>query len=113
MAHRIRESMDDKTTTPMGSGGKAVEADETYIGHKKNHTKANAAHHKMAVLTLVERGGRSRSFHIDKATSADIVPIVRGNVSKDAKSMTDEARWYWQVGTEFQSHGRVAHKLGE
>ena len=97
----------------MGGNGGAIEADETYIGTKANHTKGQGSGHKMAVVTLVERNGRARSFKVDKATAAEIVPIVRANVSKEAKLMTDEARWYWGVGKEFASHGRVAHKLGE
>lgn len=113
MCHRIREAMDVKGTEPMGGNGGIVEADETYIGTKANHTKGQGSGHKMAVVTLVERGGRARSFKVDKATVAEVVPIVRANVSKEAKLMTDEARWYWGVGKEFVSHGRVAHKLGE
>jgi transposase-like protein len=113
MCHRIREAMDDKTPTPMGGEGKTVEVDETYIGQKANHTKDSGAHHKMTVVTLVERGGRARSFKVDKATARDIVPIVRANVDKASKFMTDEARWYWKVGTDFEAHGRVAHKRGE
>lgn len=101
------------STTAMGGNGGAVEADETYIGTKANHTKGQGSGHKMAVVTLVERNGRARPFKVDKATAAENVPIVRANVSKEAKLMTDEARWYWGVGKEFASHGRVAHKLGE
>lgn len=114
MAHRIREAMDDKTNdTPMGSGGGTVEADETYIGTKPHHTKGQGSGHKMAVVTLVERGGRAKSFKVDKVTAAEVVPIVRANVDRDAKLMTDEARHYWKVGEEFAQHGRVAHKRGE
>ncbi len=113
LCHRIREAMDDKGTEPMGGTGKTVEADETYFGTKPGHTKGPGSDHKMAVVTLVERGGKARSFKVDKATAKDIVPIVRKNADKASKLMTDEARWYWQVGTEFESHGRVAHKRGE
>ena len=36
----------------LGSGGKVVEADETFIGRKEGVNKARAAaHHKKAVLT--------------------------------------------------------------
>lgn len=113
MAMRIREAMKELGGGLMGGGGGTVEADETYIGTKPHHTKSPSASHKMAVVTLVERGGRARSFHVDKATAADIVPIVRKNIAKEAKLMTDEARWYWGVGKEFASHGRVAHNRGE
>ena len=33
LAHRIREAMRDGSLAPLGGGGKAVEADETFIGH--------------------------------------------------------------------------------
>jgi transposase-like protein len=113
MCHRIREAMDDKTTTPMGGKGKTVEADETFIGQKVGHTKDSGAHHKMAVVTLVERGGRAKSFKVDKVTAADVVPIVRAHADKASNLMTDEARLYRKVGTEYASHGTVAHKRGE
>src|SRR5712675_3435352 len=64
MAHRIREAMDDKGTTPMGGNGGTVEADETFIGTKTAHTKGQGTGHKHAVVTLVERGGRARSFKV-------------------------------------------------
>jgi len=113
MAHRIREGMTDKGMEPMGGEGKTVEADETFIGQKQGYTKDSGAHHKMAVVTLVERGGKSRSFKVDKVTAADVVPIVRANIAKESRFMTDEARWYWKVGNEFLVHGSVAHKKGE
>ena len=72
MAHRIREAMKDTSTEPMGGAGKHVEADETYIGKKANATKRAAYHHKMAVVSLVERGGKARSFHVDRTTVKNI-----------------------------------------
>jgi len=113
MCHRIREAMKPTETEPMGGEGKTVEADETYIGQKVGYTKGQGTGHKHAVLTLVERGGAARSFHIDKATAADIVPIVQKNIAKESRFMTDEARFYWKVGNEFLVHGSVAHKKGE
>jgi len=61
------------------------------------------------VLTLIERGGRARSFHINSTTIADIVPIVRTNVRRESKLMTDEAQHYKAVRNEFgagQRRGR-------
>lgn len=112
MCHRIREAMKPTETEPMGGEGKTVEVDETYIGQKVGYTKGQGSGHKHAVLTLVERGGSARSFHIDKATAADIVPIVQENIAKESRFMTDEARFYWKVGNEFLVHGSVAHKKG-
>src|SRR3984885_7755713 len=35
MAHRLREAMRSGDLSPMGGGGKVVEADETFIGRQK------------------------------------------------------------------------------
>ena len=39
--------------------------------------------HKLVVLTLVERSGKARSFHVERADSASIIPVVRENVARD------------------------------
>ena len=77
MAHRIREAMRTGSLAPMGGLGKAVEVDETFIGNKKGKPKKRGYAHKMAALSLVERGGQVRSFQIDKANTENIKPIVR------------------------------------
>ena len=69
MAHRIREAMAPVpgSEPPLGGEGKIVEADETYIGKKDGKRKAEGAggySHKRTVLSLVERGGKIRSFKI-------------------------------------------------
>jgi transposase-like protein len=85
MWHRIREAMRDGDLSPMGGGGKIVEADETYIGRLKGQPKRRGGStHKNTVLTLVERGGRARSFHIDNANVAEVAPIVRENIAARA-----------------------------
>jgi hypothetical protein len=100
--------------TPIGGNGKTVEADETFIGRLSGMPKLRDSRaHKNAVLTLVERGGIARSFHIDSTSVARIVPIVRANIAKESALMTDEARHYVRVGEEFASHGRVEHSANE
>ena len=101
LAHRIREAMRVGSTKGMGGLGKIVEADETYIGRRDMHrgTRQMIAAFKNVVLTLVERGGSARSFHIGSASLADIVPIVRQNIHRESRLMTDEARHY--VGEGF------------
>jgi len=64
-------------------------------------------------LTLVERGGSARSFHIDSHTFGQIVPIVRNNIRREARLMTDKARHYVAVGQEFAEHGSVDHSKDE
>ena len=114
MCHRIREAMAvDVTEPPMGGNGAVVEADETFIGRKNGVTPSNGYEHKNAVLSLVERGGKVRSFHIDKATKRHIAPIVSANVAKETALMTDEARHYNKVGKTFASHESVMHSKEE
>jgi hypothetical protein len=64
-------------------------------------------------LTLVERGGSARSFHIDAAKVSEIVPIVRANLDRETHLMTDEAAHYTRVGAEFERHDTVQHTRGE
>jgi hypothetical protein len=93
----------------MGGSGQIVEVDETYIGKQAGHAKASGPAHKNIVLTLVERGGSARSFHIDSTTIADIAPILKANISRESTLMTDEARYYMEPGREFASHDAVNH----
>ena len=65
------------------------------------------------VMTLVERGGGARSFHIDSASLAEVVPIVRDNVRRESRLMTDAAIHYKGIGKDFAEHGRVHHEREE
>src|SRR5471030_3471391 len=81
MSHRIREAMKQNGTEPLGGLGKHIEADETYIGNKPGVKKARSTHHKHAVFTLVERGAKARSFHVDKVTAKKLDEITKANAS--------------------------------
>jgi transposase-like protein len=114
MSHRIREAMRVTGVGPLGGEGMVVEVDETFIGRLEGQPKGKDGYaHKNVVLTLVERGGSARSFHIDNTSVAQIVPIVRANIAKETDLMTDEARHYKGVGQEFASHGAVNHAAKE
>ena len=98
MCHRIREALRQGGLLPPmgGNSKKIVEADETFIGRKPDVVKKRGFAHKHAVLTLIDRtSGEARSFHIDQANAANIVPIVRANVAEErAGDATDEASYY-------------------
>lgn len=110
MSHRIREAMRVLGMAPMGGEGEIVEADETFIGRLEGQAKGHAGYaHKNVVLTLVQRGGPARSFHVDNASVASVVPIMRANIARESALMTDEGRHYKMVGREFAMHGAVHH----
>jgi transposase-like protein len=111
--HRIREAMRSGTLAPMGGAGSIVEIDETFIGQKEDMPKRRGFAHKHAILSLVERGGAVRSFHVEGTSAAHLVPILRANISKEAFVMTDEAGQYAHLNKDFASHEYVNHGAGE
>jgi transposase-like protein len=113
LGHRIREAMRDDTMSPMGGSGTPVEADETFTGRKEGTEVRRAFWHKNAVLSLVERKGRARSFHVEGVKKDDLAPILRAHIAREAHLMTDEASQYTQVGKRFANHGKVDHSREE
>jgi len=111
MSHRIREAMRSGDLAPMGGNGTPVEVDETYIGRKAGVPKKHGYQHKLGVLALVDRETRQmRTFTFDKFGAADIYPVVRANVAREARLMTDEARVYVTLGREYAEHSTTHHK---
>jgi transposase-like protein len=113
LCHRIREAMRDGTLAPMGGAGSVVEVDETFIGRDHSVPKKSGTAHKFAVLTLVERNGRARSFPLERATTETVMPIVMDNVSYESAIMTDEGRQFSKMKKLYSSHGVVTHSVGE
>ncbi|MBV7258394.1 IS1595 family transposase [Erythrobacter crassostreae] len=115
LSHRIREAMrSGDLAQPFGSGGGAVEVDETYIGYKRDFPIKQGVSHKQAVVALVDRdSGQSKWFQVDRASIDEIHPIVRDNIAREARLMTDEALVYRTVGREFSEHGTTNHGRAE
>lgn len=113
MTHRIREAMKSGKLPPMGGEGETVEIDETFIGQKEDKPKRHGYGHKHAILTLVQRGGSARSFHVDSIKSRDIMPIIKANIAPGTRIMTDEARQYGPLRRHFAEHDFVRHGQGE
>jgi len=118
MLHRIREAMKPEAGGLLGSGGGTVEADETYWGNTKRSKaargyKGRGYAHKEKIVSLVERGGKVRSFHVQSVTAKTLKPILLEQIAKEAHLMTDEASMYTVVGKEFASHSVVNHSSGE
>lgn len=113
MSHRIREAMNIAPKAPLGLTA-PVEVDETYWGNKgKQAPGARSFHHQMKVVSLVERNGEKRSFHVASVTGKTLRPIMKGMIAEKARLMTDEAGVYKAIGPEFASHEVVNHSAKE
>ena len=115
LTHRIREAMRADIGGMFGSGGTPVEVDETYFGRKEGVEKAVGGHrHKLRVVSLIDRAtGQARSIDANSMVAGELAAIVRENVAKEARLMTDEANAYKAVGREFASHECVFHGIRE
>jgi transposase-like protein len=127
--HRVMEAMrrGGLDLPPMGGDGKVVEADETYFGkipeamvpkfktRGRPFTKGSRKNigNKRAIVSLVERGGGVRSFHIPSAYLESVMAIVRENVARETRLHTDESPLYHRVGKEFAAHETVKHSAKE
>lgn len=116
LAHRIREAMTDdshKATGGLGGENKVVEADESYVGGKAKNRAFKEPAPKKAVVTLVERDGRAKSFHVANVTAKTVRPIIVTNANRASSLMTDESPIYPKIGEEFANHHTVNHSAGE
>ena len=124
--HRVMEAMREGglDLPKMGGEGKIVEADETYFGKatpsklrsRKNSPlsdKPRGPANKRAIVTLVERGGKARSFHVPRADKATISKIVMDNIAHESRLHTDESRLYTGADQFFATHETVNHSRHE
>jgi transposase-like protein len=133
LSHRVREAMRygglsvPMPPEPLGGKGKIVEADETYFGYvekSKWRTKTTKGRpfttsgkpgpsNKRPIVSLVERGGKVRSFHVPTATKVNVAKIVMDNVHHESRLHTDESRLYTGAEAVFATHETVKHRRAE
>jgi len=129
MAHRIRMAMAPArgSLPPMGGYGKVVEIDETYHGKvanpsdlrydgkplKKKGQGARGPSNKRSIVSLIERGGSARTFHVAQADAATVHKIIRENVDMKSRLHTDGSPLYKGIGKEFAGHKSVEHSMDE
>ena len=125
MMHRLREAMRSGGIMPaMGGSGTTVETDETYFGTipkseimPRNPNKKQVGRRAgirrpayRAVLALVERGGKARTFHIAQADQNTVHAIMKDNIAKETRIHTDESGIYNIAPWHFEKHETVKHK---
>lgn len=121
LAHRIRYAMTGEPPKKMQG---IVECDETYIGGKRRRHQSHAIKQgerkqdqpgpvadKQAVFSVVQRGGRVYSRHIERVTSENLKAVLDQVVEADAHLMTDTGALRG-IGKE-RKHSLVNHKADE
>jgi len=110
MCHRLREAMKDDGS-PLGGKGKTVESDEAFVGGVPRNQKSRKVAPKKAIVSLVERGGKARSFHIANVNARTLRSALVTNVDRASHLRTDGSLSYRTVGGEFASHSFVDHRF--
>jgi transposase-like protein len=114
LCHRIREAMDEANDTgPLGGPGKVIESDEAFVGGFKNNRLSGKTAPKKKIVTLVERDGRARSFHVTHVNFSIVRSALVTNADRSSHLRTDDARFYNTIGREFASHKTTLHSLRE
>lgn len=114
LCHRIREAMDQANDTgPLGGPGQVIESDEAFVGGFKKKRLSGKVAPKKKIVTLVERGGRARSFHITHIDHTNIRAALVTNAHRSSHLRTDDARFYNNIGREFASHQTTLHSNRE
>src|SRR4051794_19657936 len=95
LTHRVREIMKPADGSKLGGQGKTVEADETFLTNSPRTKKRPGYQHKVAVMSLVERGGHTRSFVMDRSpNSLDVKHAIWKHVHPESRLVTDGAQYY-------------------
>jgi transposase-like protein len=121
MAHRIRYAMSEEPLSSKLTG--TIEVDETFIGGKRRigpqsvkpgeRPKDKLMHaNKASVVTVLQRGGRVQSRHVERVTAENLRPMIDLMVAEDAHLMTDTSTVLRSVGKGLR-HDKVNHGAGE
>jgi transposase-like protein len=118
MSHRIRWALTQEPVRELFGG--TVEMDETYIGGKlrigpqadkpgeRPRDRLSNVANKAAVVSVLQRGGSVRSFHVERVTAKNLKPIIQEMVTEDAHLMTDTSGVAKSVAGK-RKHSQINH----
>ena len=106
MAHQIRKYMAEVDgEIPLGGNGGIVEADETYVGGKKQGGKrGRGAPGKTVVFGMLERDGDVMTKVVPNVRKRTLQPIIKANVKKGSTVHTDELKSYTGLKKDGQGY---------
>jgi transposase-like protein len=124
MAHRIRYAMTQEPLSSKLTG--VVEVDEVYIGGRlrvgplsevrkpgeRPKDRVSNRFNKAPVVSVLQRGGRVQSIHMERVTAENLRPVIDQMVDESAHVMTDTASVLKFTG-ETRKHSQVNHTAKE
>lgn len=114
MAHRLRLAMQNGSFVKIGGSGTEVEVDETFIGGKarnmhlekrKRRITGTGAKDKVAVMGILERGGRVRVSVVENRKKKVLQAEVKKHVEAGAALYSDALKSYEGLASQY------AHKV--
>src|SRR5687768_5119878 len=122
MAHRIRYALTGELPEQLNG---VIEADETYVGGRvRKHVRrvvkpgvrpqdqVNPFENKKAVFSIVQRGGKVYSRHVEKVTAENLTDVLRSVCAADAHLITDTGVLKGRT-TGLKQHSLVNHTADE
>ncbi len=107
LAHRIRHAMGKSPLSDKLKG--IVEVDETYVGGKGYGKRGRGAVKKTPVVSLIQRDGEAKSFHVDNVKGRTLKGLISREVEGSAHIMTDQFLSYKGLDRQFASHNVIDH----
>ena len=121
MAHRIRYTMTQEPLSSKLDG--IIEVDETYVGGKlrvgtykprsgKKPKYPAVTSNKAAVVSVLQRGGRVQSRHVERVTAENLKPMIHQMVDEQAHVITDSST-VLKGALKIRRHDQVNHSVKE
>jgi transposase-like protein len=119
MLHRIRKTLHEDSNLKLGGGSGEIEADETFIGGKarnmhvgkrQRRITGTGTKDKVAVMGILERGGKVRTTVVANRKKHALQAEVRKHVEAGAALYTDALLSYEGLASEY-AHKVVDHAV--